>query len=387
MIQPKTWFSTRLPAPGTSPLFRNRLCWCVPGLCVALTVSYCLLASTASASTLSGTALYTNTSSTGFSLRGLALSPDDSQIYGGFIQGASSSARIREIDTTLGNVTNTVSTLGSSFTQPKGVAVDDRGNVYSTLNNSSGSTTQEFRVYDSTLATVQATQSTAVLSSSQLGGLDVAHIGSNYYVYLAFNKGAGAIERYDVTNPAAPALDTSFGTGGILNLRTTLIGNANLQLNGITVASDGTIFVAGDTSTSSSIRGDTLYKINSALSSVSSVAVTEAMDVALYGGNAYVTEYNGGSSAVAVVSQSSMSLLDTITFSSPSIGSLAAGSDAGFSGIDIAPSGLMYVGDQVFNAANNDQIIVAQVPEPASWCLLLCGSLALAAQIYRKHRS
>src|SRR3954462_3841960 len=59
------------------------------------------------------------------SLRGLALAPDDLQIYGGFIQGSTSSA-IREVSTAIipgtitvgsGNITNVADLLGP---QPKG---------------------------------------------------------------------------------------------------------------------------------------------------------------------------------------------------------------------------------------------------------------------------
>src|SRR4051812_6452317 len=65
-------------------------------------------------------------SSTARSLRGLALSDDDTKLYGGFIQGTTSSA-VKRIDVS-GTLVDASSTIASSR-QPKAIATDDRGNV------------------------------------------------------------------------------------------------------------------------------------------------------------------------------------------------------------------------------------------------------------------
>ncbi len=345
-------------------------------LCFVLSIVCCLFSATANASTLPASILYSDTSAGGgFSMRGLALSPDNSQIYVGFIQ----SSVVREISTSSGTVT-TSSTVTSG--QPKGVAVDSNSNVFATFNNSAGSKIQQFGVYNSALV-LQTTKPDVTTSvNTSLGGITEANIGGTNYLYVTHNKGGGQIERYNVSTPSAPTLDLSFGTSGVLDLQTVL-GNGNIGLNGITVASDGTIFVAGQNDGVN--RGTTVYKILSNLTTITSAPVTQAMDVALYNGNVYAVEYNGGSSAIAVLSQSNLSLLDTITLSGPSIGSNAPGSDSGFSGIDISPTGVMYVADQVFNG-NADQLLVATVPEPATWVLLISGGMGFVGQLYRKRQ-
>jgi hypothetical protein len=357
-------------------------------------------AASAHATVLSASVLYTNTynatTNNHHSLRGLALSPDGSQVYAGLILPASTGGEILEINTGNGNLTNSVSTVNGNFNQPKGIAVDASGNVYTTLNDGvNTSATQKFQVLSSSLGAVSGViTAPAAGGNAQLAGADVATVSGNVYLYLTFNKGAGVIERYKLSgtgSPAAPVLDTAFGTGGLLDVRSAFNNNAltSVTLNGIAVASDGTIYGAADASTDANIRGDTVYKISSDLSTITTTSVTEAMDVALYNGNIYATEYNSTASAVAVLKQSDLSSVDTITFTGPPLHADTS-TDSGFSGIDISSTGTMYVSDQLFDLTGaNDQIIVATVPEPASLTLAVfgLGGLGLAARQLRKRRS
>src|SRR3954447_942071 len=62
------------------------------------------------------------------SLRGLALSDNDLSVYGGFIQGTSSSSLHKvNVASPTGDVVTTI----ANSRQPKAIATDDRGNVYS----------------------------------------------------------------------------------------------------------------------------------------------------------------------------------------------------------------------------------------------------------------
>src|SRR5439155_22705042 len=95
--------------------------------------------------------------------RGIALSPDNSQEYLGYIQGTSGTTGVREYSPAILAGTNPATTASVTFNglQPKGVAVDDRGFVYGTYSNSAGGSSQQFRIYNSSLSTLQATATTS----------------------------------------------------------------------------------------------------------------------------------------------------------------------------------------------------------------------------------
>ena len=336
------------------------------------------------------------------SLRGLALSSNGAVVYGGYIQGTGAGT-----EQTIGYNSTTGSQLYATgqtiYGQPKGVATDDRGNVYMTLNSASNANTQKSAIYNSTLST-KLSSFTSTLGTGQTGqesGLDVVNIGGHYYEYIAFNKGNGTfsgIERLNVDDPTSPFVDTTFGTNGFLNVKT-LTGDSAAFVNGITIASDGTIYAAGGLTVGSGINtyGDALIRISSDLSSYSSVSVAGAMDVALWGGNAYVTEYGyklagNDNYSIAVVNLSSFSQIDTLTPTGIPARSSSTGTDSGLSGIAISSTGMLYVGDQLAfgTAASNagDRILMTQltsaVPEPSSIALMGLGVIGLAARVLRR---
>jgi hypothetical protein len=329
-------------------------------------------------------------STTTRSVRGIALSPDESNEYLGFIQGTSGSSAVSEYSSAvISPPTNpaATATITDNGRQPKGVAVDDRGNVYSTYGTNTGSTTQQFRIYTSTLGAVQATQNVTLPTSSQLGGMAVQNLGGTYYAYISSNKGSATIQRWNVTTPSTPTLDTSFGSGGTLNLQT-LLGNANAFVNGLDVAPDGTIYATGGLLNVTNDRGDELFKINAAGTAVlAQTAVTEALDVALFSGQLYVAEYNGGASAIDVLNASDLSPVTVLT--TPFVDSTAAGSDDGYAGITVNSAGQLYVTDEDYNGNTSttpDRVLVSStvVPEPASLGLLAVGGLALLAKRRRR---
>jgi hypothetical protein len=319
------------------------------------------------------------------SLRGLALSADGQDLYAGFIQGTTS-AQIREVSSGVnasligndgGSPTNSYGanapyTTGlvakvTTFNQPKGVATDDRGNVYATLNTGSNATSMGWVIYNSTLSAQVASATSTDGTASQLSGIATAKLGGNYYVYVGWKN--GQIERWNVNDASSPVLDTSWGASGKISLKTI---NVNAYLNGLTVETDGTIYVAGGLQGTTSF-GDSLIKIPAAaaaaadLSTASHVDVKggadglggfAAMDVALYGGQVYVTEYLQTNSTIAVFNESDLTSAGTITppdttLAGPS-GKVSAynsdgGTDSGFSGIDISSDGKIYVAEQLYN--------------------------------------
>jgi len=330
------------------------------------------------------------------SLRGLALSSDGSVVYGGYIQGTGAGTQqVIGYNATTGAQTS--ATGQTIYGQPKGVATDDRGNVYMTLNSATNANTQPSAIYNAALDARLSTFTSTLGAGQQAqeSGVDVVNIGGNYYEYIAFNKGNGTfsgVERINVNDPTNPFVDTTFGTNGFLNLKA-LTGNALAFVNGITVTSDGTIYAAGGLTagTGANTYGDSLIRISSDLSSYSTVGVAGAMDVALYGGNAYVTQYGyhiAGSDnySIAVVDLSSFTQTDTLTPTGIPARSSSTGTDSGLSGIAISSTGMLYVADQlaVGTGASNagDRILMTQlttaVPEPSSVALMGLGAVVLA---------
>ncbi len=212
------------------------------------------------------------------SLRGLALSGDGASIYGGFIQG-STSGGIRQVPSSVLAVPGTDSVVignGMGFgpganpngnyasnpyygvgvlatrqtgggsganNQPKGVATDDRGYVYATLNSAANAIIQPWAVFSSDLATQVGSYLSIAPAASQLAGMATYRDGATYYVYITRNGPSAQIERWDVTNPAAAFLDATWGGGtGKINLRTMF---PNAFCNGLEADADGTLFVAG----------------------------------------------------------------------------------------------------------------------------------------------
>ncbi len=143
------------------------------------------------------------------SLRGLALSADGSFLYGGFINGTATS-RIRKIISgiqaqIIGNEPVQYNGTGSAnpkydtnllagFTVtgggPKGLATDDRGNVFAAV-----ATTPQFLVFNSNLVLTKTVNTTF-----DFNGCAVQKLNGTYYLYLMSSR--GTIQRWNVSNPA-----------------------------------------------------------------------------------------------------------------------------------------------------------------------------------------
>jgi cysteine-rich repeat protein len=308
----------------------GRLAWC--------TVVAVLFAAGEAAAQYTWTTLYdAGVSATTRSMRGLALSADGATLYAGFINGSSSRA-IRVVDESDGSIIATTNVGSSAF---NGLATDDRGYVYAAR----GSASTGLQIYSADTLTVLST--TAIVNNNN-NGIAVWKSGATWYAYLA--NGASVL-RFDVTNAMAPVLDSGWATGG------TFAGFGGSGLRGIHVDAAGVLYAtARDTNQVFRVSAGTSPAVTHTVTSV-----TGPMDAVTAGGSVFVTAYDGTASAVVELDAADLTTLDTISTG------IARGSTEGYSGVDIAADGTLYVADQIY-ATNADRILEGEplLPTPTA---------------------
>jgi hypothetical protein len=335
-------------------------------------VALLLVATSVQAATLTWTTVLDHAvpSSTN-QLRGVALADDDESVYISYIQSTGGNRRVFRHDTD--SPYALLNTHVSGNDQPKGVATDDRGNVF-VGNRISGTGDSFIQSFTAALSPIASSAQV----SPVLGGLTVHKTGATYYAYAVY-EGSGLIQRYDVTNPAAMSLDATFGALGSYNIP------GATDLRGIEVAADGTLYVAS--------RGDAkVYRVASDLSTVSFAAVPRAMDVALFDGNVYATSYNGVNSLIRVIDAATMSSVEDITITTLDANPYTRGSAEGWSGIDIDDAGYIWLADQQYTGSGTgtrDRLLRggSLVPEPSTIALIGLAGVAGLALVRRRQAS
>ncbi|WP_234536705.1 IPT/TIG domain-containing protein [Streptomyces shenzhenensis] len=316
-----------------------------------------------------------------FSLRGVAVASDGTAVYTTWLQSSPTNRQIRKYSTAAPDTLLASFVLPASSVDPvncpagreqaKSIATDDRGYVYIGSGDrdiACGGPGDVDRPYvlalDSSLTPVSGKVQTsdAATKDRRIGGAAVRKSGSTYYLYISressSGSGAAYIQRFDVTDPANPVLDTTFNGTGTFNLADLPGFSTAGAPRGLTVAPDGTIYLAS-TDTANFTNG-TVYRIASDLASATSVTVLGAMDVALRGGRVYATQYLADNSAIAVLDATTLAPLDTITI--PAFPHPNTALDTGYSGIDIASNGMIYLADQIYaNVAGqeSDRLLVS----------------------------
>jgi hypothetical protein len=309
------------------------------------------------------------------SLCGLALSPDDSIFYTGWLHGATSRA-VYSHDASSGAILNQYS-LGSI--QANALATDDRGYVYIGYGVNGGA---QMEIRDGTLATQVAAPFSGGASTDYVEGLDILKTSSGtYYLYVSRSNDVnptGVIERYDVSDPSSPVLDTSWTPGGTY----TVTGSGHLR--GLKVAADGTIFVTQRDNNTTPVedREGTVYRITASFVQTS-VPVRGAMDVTICDDLLYIPQYLGKSSAICILDASDLSYETTLL-----TGIDRDVDDWGYSAIEVTADSRLFVNDQWYEVAVNskgknylfsDRVLTSTqlVPEPAMLVLLGLGAAGI----------
>lgn len=221
-----------------------------------------------------------------------------------------------------GGATGTFLGWTATGNSPRGLATDDRGYVYAAL--SSGiSPANQVVIYSSDLSTMIAT-----IPITGPTGVAVLKSGSTYYLYIAADT---QLKRYNVTNAASPALDAGW---------TNTITSGAM---GLTVDSDGTVFLAG---------GSMVRRISAAGAVTHTVTLADAADVAVYQSNIYVIKQASPAQPIVVYSKTDLSSggSDIVV---PELGAFTRGSLSQFTAIDVSADGRLWVSEENYTGGSN----------------------------------
>jgi hypothetical protein len=272
--------------------------------------------------------------------RGLALSPDGQFLYAGYNNPSSNDPgehilQVRKIDTTVADYDNATVAILEGF-RGKAIATDDVGRVYLAGGTTiAGSTTIE--IYDANLATSLFTISG--LTSTE--GVAVTRESGNLVLY-ATDRTNKTLTRWTVQEGGGGTVTgvTKAGLDGDGEI--TVTGASNLR--GVEIDPSGRIWMAD-------IGADKVFRVNSDGTGLTSVSVTDAIDIAFDDTQAFVTQYT--QRTITVLKQSDMSAVTTLTPPWASLKMDPDGQSAGgaLSGI-VMGSGSLYVTNETGQTEN-----------------------------------
>ena len=239
-----------------------------------------------------------------YQMRGMAISHDGKYSFGGYLNPKNTSA-VEMFDNTTGEVVGGYQKIqedGTSTSYPKGLATDDRGYLYVALAYNPNKIRADFAVIDYN----QKDPATGMLkevayvkmcdtgeSKTGVNGITVEKVNGIYYAYIVVNYDIDRIYRYDITIPSDPLLDTTFGTGGYIDLQKDPYNLS--EGNYLDVDEDGKIYL-GVTDTSSSNHLMVISEDGNTV--LNKIAQTKAYGVAVNDKYVFVSSQNSGNICV-----------------------------------------------------------------------------------------
>lgn len=302
-------------------------------------------------------------------MRGFTVSPDGAYVFGGYLNPGGTSA-VEMFDGKTGKLAGTyvhTEADGTSISYPKGIACDDRGYLYVGLASRTNKSFASFAVVkydekgaDGWLKEVSRKVFVETSDSVKTGinGVAVREIAGKYYMYIVVNYDVDYLYRFDVTDPANPVADTSFGDNGRIDLQGAPY-NAT-EGNYLDVDEDGTIYLGytGKKDQGVMVLSDNGKKVLNTLKQNKGYAVR-------IWENYLLVSSQSGPTCICVYEKTTLQLITTLKFDDSTIdvtcdafSVLPANSIVG---MNIA-NDVLYVGDQ---GANNgvDQVFMVAITD------------------------
>jgi hypothetical protein len=222
--------------------------------------------------------------------RGLALSHDGRYLYAGYNNGGGAhNYQVRKIDTTVADYNDATVAILQGF-RGKGIATDDVGRVYL-------AEITTISIYDANLATSLFT----ISGLTQTEGVAVTRESGNLALY-ATDRTNKTLTRWTVSEGGGGSVTgvTKAGLDGDGEI--TVTGASNLR--GVEVDPSGKIWMAD-------INADKVFRVASDGTGLTSVSVTDAIDIAFDDTQAFVTQYT--QRTITVLKQSDISTVTALT--------------------------------------------------------------------------
>ncbi len=301
-------------------------------------------------------------------MRGFAVAPDGSYVFGGYLNPGNTSA-VEMFDGKTGKLAGTyvhTEADGSSISYPKGLACDDRGYLYVGLASRSNKAfaTLDVVKYDEKgsdgwlkCVSSQIFITTDENTKTGINGVAVREIAGKYYLYVIVNYDVDFLYRFDVTDPTAPVIDTTFADNGRIDLQKAPF---NLKEgNYLDVDEDGTIYMGytGSDAGFMVISEDGKRVINT-------VKQNKGYAVKLWG-NYILVSSQSGPTCLCIYDKATLSLIATINFDANNVSDTC---DAfAFSGMNsivgmYVANDVLYVCDQGANGGV-DQVLIAPLTD------------------------
>lgn len=211
-----------------------------------------------------------------------------------------------------------------SSSSPRGLATDDRGNVYVALRDRN-----DVRIYNSDLS-VQLSRED--ITPSLPTGVAVQQLNGTYYAYVAAGS---TLQRWNVTDPENPTLDTGWNPP-------IFSGAENLTVDRV-----GTVFLAG---------GGQVRRINAEGTAVThAINLSSAADVAVFQDRAFVIRRAANTPQVHVLNKDDLSAVEVLTVPDfeGTTGQSSRGSIAQFTAIDVDPKGRLFISEENYVFGSN----------------------------------
>ena len=158
----------------------------------------------------------------GYELRGCAASPDGQYLYAGFLQNTRD---VQKISVSSGEIADSYTPAISEVSNPvdrypKGLAVDDRGNLFVGLTHAEAGDNHKITlaaVKEATMDEIGHVTEAVASSGTNVGvnGVAVVKTGDTYLCYMAVSYHNFSIRCYDVTDPENIVLYTDFAQNGV----------------------------------------------------------------------------------------------------------------------------------------------------------------------------